>query len=280
MGARPLRPKCRHPAWREGARLGPGDAALLGVVQGLTEFLPVSSSGHLVVCEAVLGVQEQGIVFEVAVHVATLVAVVIFYRARVASLLAGALRGDPAAWRYGIKLGVATLPAVAAVLVTGDFFENLYESIAPVGLALWFTGIVVYTTRWTLPRARGEEPGWVDALLIGVAQAVAIIPGVSRSGSTVATALALGVAPPAAAEFSFLMSLPAILGALVLQLPKLGSIAPGAWVGLAVGGATALVSGVAALWLFVRLLRSRAFHHFAWYVWPLGAVILVWAHWR
>jgi len=270
----------RRRAWRGGTSLSPLDAALLGLVQGLTEFLPVSSSGHLVVVEALLGVHEEGILFEVAVHVATLLAVVVFYRARVASLALGAVRGDPAAWRYGLKLGVATLPAIAAVLVARDAFEGLYESIAPVGLALWVTGAVVYSTRWTLPRASGEEPGWADALWIGIAQAVAIVPGVSRSGATVSTALALGVAPAAAAEFSFMMSLPAIVGAVVLQIPELGSVAPGAWKELAVGGAAALASGLAALWLFGRLLRSQAFHRFAWYVWPVGALVLIWARMR
>jgi undecaprenyl-diphosphatase len=249
-------------------------------VQGLTEFLPVSSSGHLVLFGAWLGVEQEGILFEVALHAATLLAVVVFYRARVASLVAGALRGDADAWRYGLKLGVATLPAVAAVLLARGFFEGLYERVAPVGLALWVTGAAVYSTRFTLPRARGPEPGWADALWIGAAQAAAIVPGISRSGATVATGLALGVAPAAAAEFSFMMSLPAILGAVVLQVPDLGHVAPGAWTGIAAGAVVALGSGVAALWLFVRLLRSRAFHHFAWYVWPLGAVVLLWAQLR
>jgi len=269
-----------HRASPGGGRLEPSDAAWLGVVQGLTEFLPVSSSGHLVLAEAGLGIVEEGILFEVAVHAATLLAVVVFYRVRVGALVRGALVGDPAAWRYGLKLGVATLPAVVAVLLARRFFEGLYESLAPVGLALWVTGAVVYSTRWTLPRASGEEPGWGDALWIGIAQAAAIVPGVSRSGATVSTALALGVAPAAAAEFSFMMSVPAIVGAVVLQIPELGSVEPSAWKTLGAGGVTALVSGLGALWLFVRLLRSRAFHHFAWYLWPLGALVLVWARLR
>jgi undecaprenyl-diphosphatase len=243
-------------------------------VQGLTEFLPVSSSGHLVLLGAWLGAVEEGIVFEVAMHAATLLAVLVFYRRRVAGLVSGALRGEIDAWRYGAKLAVATVPAVVAVLVAQDFFESLYEDVAPVGLALWLTGAIVYSTRWTLPRARGEEPGFGAALLIGVAQAVAIVPGVSRSGATVAAALALGIRPAAAAEFSFLMSVVAIAGAVVLQVPEAGGVSARTWAAIAVGGAVALVSGLGALWLFVRLLRGQAFHRFAWYVWPLGAAVL------
>jgi undecaprenyl-diphosphatase len=246
-------------------------------VQGLTEFLPVSSSGHLVLFGRFLGVEHDGILFEVAVHAATLLAVVVFYRARVASLIVGALRGDADAWRYGMKLAVATLPAVALVLAAGDFLEGLFTKVAPVGLALWVTGGVVYSTRWTLPRAERSEPGWGDALWIGVAQAIAIVPGISRSGSTVAAALALGIAPAAAAEFSFMMSVVAVFGAVVRQIPELGGVSSEGWAAIGVGFAVALVSGLAALWLFVRLLRSRTFHHFAWYVWPVGAVVLLWS---
>lgn len=253
---------------------------MLGLVQGLTEFLPVSSSGHLVLFGAWLGIEDEGILFEVAVHAATLVAVLVFYRARVASLVGGALRGDADAWRYGMKLGLATLPAVALVLAAGEFLEGLYETLVPVGLGLWLTGAAIYSTRWTLPPARGTEPGWVAAFLIGVAQAAAIVPGVSRSGATVAAGLALGVAPAAAAEFSFMMSIVAIVGAVVRKLPELSAVSSDGWVVLAVGGAMALVSGLAALWLFVRLLASQTFHHFAWYVWPLGAAVLVWAQLR
>jgi len=251
-------------------------------VQGLTEFLPVSSSGHLVLFSAGLGVEQDGLLFDVAVHVATLLAVLAFYRIRVAGLVRGALRGEAEAWRYGIKLAVATLPAVAAVLLARRFFEGLYESesVGGVGLGFCFTGAVVYSTRWTLPRAEGAEPGWGAALLIGLAQAVAIVPGISRSGTTVALGLALGIAPAAAAEFSFLMSVPAILGALVLQLPELGAASAHAWAAIGVGVALALMAGLAALWLFVRLLRGRVFHRFAWYVWPLGVCVLLWTYAR
>ena len=250
------------------------EALLLGLVQGLTEFLPVSSSGHLVLLQALFGVTQEGILFEVVLHVATLGSVLIFYRQRVAGLLLGALRGDPDAWRYGLKLGVATVPAVLAVLLVGDFLEAQYESATAAGVCLLMTGGILWTTRTTLPRAKGDEPTWAAAFLIGCAQAFAILPGISRSGSTVAAALALGVAPAAAAEFSFLMSIVAIVGAAVRMAPELTAVPPGQGAPLLLGGAVALVSGVAAIWLFIRLLRSQAFYHFAWYAWAVGLLAL------
>lgn len=250
------------------------ESMLLGLVQGLSEFLPVSSSGHLVIAQELLGIAEEGLAFEVAVHVATLVSVLIFYREKVASLVMGALRGDAEAWQYGLKLGVASVPAVLAVLLVGDFLEAQFEAPPMVGVYLMITGLVLMTTRWTLPGAQSTEITWKAALLIGCAQACAILPGISRSGSTVAAALALGIAPVAAAEFSFLMSIIAITGAGVRMLADLDGGSGLALDVVGAGAVVATISGVAAIWLFVRLLESQRFHAFAYYTLPVGAAFL------
>ncbi len=252
------------------------EAALLGIVQGITEFLPISSDGHLVIVQELLGVHQQGILFEVAVHVATLLSVLIFFRGRILELVRGALAGSADAWRYGLKLGLATLPAVVAGLTALDFFEGLFERPWVAGVGLLVTGACVWTTRATLPRAQGAEPTWLQALLIGCAQVTAIAPGISRSGTTMATALALGVAPMKAAEFSFLMSIPAIVGAALLQLPEATAAGAEAWRAVWIGGAAACATGVAALALFVLVLRSQAFYRFAWYAWGVGGAFLLW----
>ncbi|MGH0038155.1 MAG: undecaprenyl-diphosphate phosphatase [Myxococcota bacterium] len=253
------------------------EALWLGIVQGLTEFLPVSSSGHLVIFQTLLGAEaEGGILFEIAVHVATLVAIAVFYRRRILELVVGAFRGHGDAWRYGAKLGVATLPAVAVGLLAKDWVEAHFHAPAVSGVGLLLTGTILWTTRSTLSRAQGEEPGWAAALLIGCAQAFAIWPGVSRSGTTVAAALALGVRPERAAEFSFLMGIIAIAGAAVLAIPDLGEASSGALAAISIGGAAALVSGVAAIWLFIRLLRAKIFHAFSYYAWATGLAFLAW----
>lgn len=251
-------------------------AAFLGLIQGVTEFLPVSSSGHLVLAEQLLGAGGDGILFEVAVHVATLVAVVVFYRRRILALANGVLGGSPEALRYGAKLALATLPAVVLVLFARDFLVSLYDDPLAVGMALLVTGAMLITTRRTLVGAHDPEPGFGAAFWIGCAQALAIMPGISRSGATVCAALALGVAPAAAAEFSFLMAVIAILGALVLELPDLQGASSAAWSAIGIGGLVALVSGLASLWLFVRLLRTQSFHRFAYYAWAVGGLVILW----
>ncbi len=162
------------------------------------------------------------------------------------------------------------------MLVARDFLVGLYSEPLVVGAALITTGGMLMSTRRTLPTAHAPQPGFGAALLIGCAQALAIVPGISRSGATVGMALALGVAPAAAAEFSFLMAVIAILGALVLEIPELQAVSPGAWSTLGIGGIVALLSGLASLWLFVRLLQAKSFHRFAYYTWTVGALVILW----
>jgi len=258
--------------------LNPIEAGLLGVVQGLTEFFPVSSSGHLALFQELFGGREGGeLLFEVAVHVGTLFAIVFFYRQRIAALIHGFFTRERASVEYVGKLAVATLPSVVVGLTAKDLIESQFSNPVLVGCALLVTGCIVFTTRRTASRAHDGVPGWRAAILIGLAQSFAILPGISRSGSTVAMALALGVAPLAAAEFSFLLGIIAISGAAVLMLPGLAAAEPEQLLNLAVGGVTALASGLVALWLFVRMLDRSLFHHWAWYCWVVGGAFLAWS---
>jgi undecaprenyl-diphosphatase len=256
----------------------PIEAIVLGLVQGLTEFFPVSSSGHLAMLQALFGGREAGgLLFEVGVHVATLVAIAFFYRVRIARLVIGVLERDRETLEYVGKLALATVPAVVVGLGAKDFIEAQFSNPVLVAGALLTTGVIVVSTRWTAPRAHAPVPGWGAALLIGCAQALAILPGISRSGSTVAMALLLGVAPLAAAEFAFLMGIIAIAGAAVLMIPDLQSADASALGDLALGGVAALASGLLAIWLFVRMLDRSLFHHWAWYCWIVGAGFMAWS---
>ena len=252
------------------------EALWLGIVQGLTEFFPVSSSGHLVLFQTVLGVDPDGLLFDVSVHAATVVVIVLFYWRRIADLVSGLLRADAVAIRYVGKLALATLPVVVIGLGAKHLVESWLSSPLLVASLLIVTGAIVFTTRFTRREDGRVEPTWMAALLIGLAQACAILPGISRSGSTVAAALALGVAPVAAAEFSFLLGVIAITGASILILPDLSSAAPEALSAVAIGSSAALASGTLAIWLFVRMLRSNTFHRFAWWAWGAGAAFLAW----
>jgi undecaprenyl-diphosphatase len=251
---------------------------VLGVVQGLTEFLPISSSGHLVVAQAAVGLEVPGVRVEVVLHVATLLAVVVVYRERLWELVRGVGSGRREAWAYIGLLAVGSIPAGAVGFLFADFFERVFDSLPAVGVSFLVTGGILWTTRWTKARAHRPVPRAGGAFGIGVGQALAIFPGISRSGTTVAAGLWLGVDPVRAAEFSFLLAIPAIAGAAGLQAMELGEGVTGVGGGpLAVSFAAALISGVAAIRLLVALLRRQAFHRFAPYCWILGVVTLIWA---
>ncbi len=249
---------------------------ILGLVQGLTEFLPVSSSGHLVLAERLVGFESQGVLFEVAVHVATLLSVVIAYRARIWELVRGLFRRSTAAWGYAGLLAVATVPAAVAGTVFREQFERAFDSGVAVGWNFLATAAILWSTRFAMTRARSSGVTVPRALLIGMAQAVAILPAISRSGTTIAVALWAGIAPAVAAEFSFLMSIVVIAGAGVLELRHLPSGAAVFSPGLVWAFGAALVSGIVAIKLLVALLRSSRFHLFAPYCGLIGIASLVW----
>ena len=253
------------------------EALLLGTLQGATEFLPVSSSGHLVVGQELLGIAIRGVLFEVTVHVATLISILVVYRGRVAELAGGAARGDREALRYLGLLALATLPAAALGLGFGTRLEALFENPVVPGIGFLVTAALLWSSRTALQRDPDRKPGVRDALLIGIAQACALVPGISRSGSTVVLALWLGIEAREAAAFSFLMAIPAIAGAAILQIPEVsgGPIEVGAGT-LLIGGVAAALTGVLAIRAFVTLLRRRSFHSFAVYVSLLGVIYLGW----
>src|SRR5690606_8128778 len=182
------------------------DAIVLGLVQGLTEFLPVSSSGHLVIAGTILGVPTPGIFVEVALHVATLLAVLIVYRQRVANLVVGALRREAGAWRYIGLLILASVPAGIVGVFFADAVERAFNTPALTGIMLIVTGVILWSPKRLAGRGAGgrghDEATVASALGMGVAQAFAILPGISRSGSTIATGLWGRLSGEAAAEFS------------------------------------------------------------------------------
>lgn len=250
------------------------EAILLGFVQGATEFLPVSSSGHLVVSQELLDVEIPGILFEVAVHLATLLSILVVYRDRVTELVVGCLRGEQGAWRYAGLLVLATLPAAFLGLFFEDAISGIFDDPAVVGFAFLVTGGVLFSARPALRRNPDDDPTVRTALIMGFAQAFALVPGISRSGSTVVAGLWGGMGGREAAAFSFLMAIPAILGAAILKLPdaQAAGLSTGA---LLAGSAAAAVTGVLAIFSFVALLRRQAFHSFAYYLWPAGVGFLL-----
>lgn len=258
-------------------------ALALGVLQGLTEFLPVSSSGHLVILQEILGTNPPGVVYEIVVHLGTLLAVAIVFRADIARIIRGML-GGRAQGAYG-RLGWLVL---AGTVVTGIIgvglkpaFERLFSSLTVVGSALLVTGLILWGTG--LVRAGRRDIGGLrltDALGVGLVQALAITPGISRSGATIAGGIYLGIDRDTAARFSFLLSIPAILGAAALDLADLGeALAGGGGLSplvLGTGFTAAFLSGLVALVSLLHLVRRGKLAVFAYYTWAVGLAVLIW----
>jgi len=252
-------------------------AVVLGILQGVTEFLPVSSSGHLAILEHIWSLPEaQRLPLTTMLHLGTAVAVLVFFWRRIVGILAGCFSGDPGRngpSRHTIGYVIlGSVPAAAVGLLLNDRIDAAFSSPALVAALLLVTGAMLFGTRFV--PVREGRPGWARALLVGLAQAVAILPGISRSGATISAGLYSGMGREESFEFSFLLAVPAILGASLLELRKvdLAAVSP-ASVGL--GTLVALVSGLAALYLLRRIVVSRQLYLFAFYCWLVGILGLV-----
>jgi undecaprenyl-diphosphatase len=252
-------------------------AAFLGFLQGLTEFLPVSSSGHLVLFQQFFEVAGDEVLFDLVLHLGTLIPVVYFYRDSLVGIGRDVFRAEgPLLEREGVRLGLcivaATIPTGVIGVLFKDLFEELFQTPAVLTLTFAITGALLWSTRGrTTGTIDARSLTYAQAALLGLAQGLAITPGISRSGTTIAVALILGLTPAFAARFSFLMSIPAILGAVVLKLRDVSDAAPPDPTELAVGGLVALVSGYFALSFLVGLVKRDGLSHFSWYCW-LAAV--------
>lgn len=256
-------------------------ALVLGILQGLAEFLPISSSAHLALAPWAFGWPEPGLAVDVALHVGTLVAVLVYFRDEWIRLIAAAIeivrtqRVQTAEQRRVILLIIATIPGGLAGVFLNDYAESTFRSPALIGCALAAMGIVLWLVDRMRPATRAlDSIGWIDALLIGIAQAAALLPGVSRSGATMTAARALALDRASAATFSFLMSMPIIAAAAVFKVPHLLH-SGGASLPLLVGVLASAVSGWLAIAIVMRYVRSHSYGIFAGYRVVLGAAVLV-----
>lgn len=249
------------------------EVAILAVLQGVAEFLPISSSGHLVLGKSILGLGDVGMRLDIFLHVGTLASVFAFYFSVIRRIV---MRLE---WEYMAKVVASAVPVAVVGVCFKDSIESAFASPRMVGCALVFTGAVLTATRF-LPRG-GKDVSFLRAVLMGLAQAVAILPGVSRSGMTLAAARAARVDGEKAAEFSFLMSAPPIAGAALLEVVKsmgesaeAGAVAQAGWGQCVFGAVVAAVVGWFALWLLVSSLKGRWFWLFGPYCILAGAVAI------
>ncbi len=257
-------------------------AVVLGLVQGLTEFLPVSSSGHLLMIRNWMGLGDIPVFFDVLLHAATLIVVLVMFRRKVGALLASLgrwiVRKSGEEDQRNLKVIGIILIAVFITGILGLAIDSLDVSETPrIVFPLYLvTAVLLWYTRKAKEGRRYEDLNFKDGIFTGVAQGLGVLPGISRSGITISAGLYRGMNRDVAAEYSFLISVPAILGALLLDakdgMGMMATIPSGV---LAAAFMTALISGFLALWFLVRLISSGKFYYFSFYLVPLGILGLI-----
>lgn len=269
-------------------------AAILGIVQGLAEFLPISSSGHLALLQYFFGVESDSVLlFTVMMHVGTLVSVFIIYRKDIWALLkelcytikdlctgkGPRINANPMR-RMGFMIIVATIPTAFIGLLFEDFFESLYASIVAIAMGLIFTGIILLVAERMGRSDKGPmEMKWRHAIFIGIMQGIAICPGVSRSGSTLFGGLIAGLKREFAVEFAFLISIPSILGSVILEAPDaFAGGADASMIGpIILGVILAMISGIVAIKAMIKVVTGKRLFGFSIYVWLVAAAVLAYA---
>ncbi|MBK7143449.1 MAG: undecaprenyl-diphosphate phosphatase [bacterium] len=245
------------------------DALILGIVQGLTEFLPVSSSGHLVIAEAVLKVKQPGITLELLVHLGTLLSVIIYFRTQIFTLIKALfVREMTKERRIILLLIIGTIPAGLAGVLLKDFFESTFSNPLETSIELIITGGILFLPRLVKPGTAGMTIPTV--IWMGIGQAISILPGISRSGSTIVAGLLAGVKPAEAAEFSFLLSIPAIAGAIVLGIPDMANIASDLVMPYLAATIASFVCGLVAVYWVLSAVKKGKFEYFAYYCFAIG----------
>ncbi|MBU4304933.1 MAG: undecaprenyl-diphosphate phosphatase [Candidatus Omnitrophica bacterium] len=263
----------------------------LAFVQGITEFLPVSSSGHLAIFQTMLGFKEPPLVFDIILHLATTLAVLIFLRKELALVCSESLqafhglrKGERLGviwrkfpyYRMGVLVIVAFLPAATIGVLLHSLIEKMFASLMVVGISLLFTGTVLFMTKNVSSKKNIETMTSFDAVIVGIAQACAIVPGISRSGMTIAGGMFRKLDKNFAARFSFMLSIPTILAAAVYHLKNgIGDIFEGKKMILMLSFLIAFVTGYAALAFLSRLISRAKFHYFSYYCWGIGLVSIL-----
>jgi len=245
-------------------------AILLGVLQGITEWLPISSSGHLVLVQQLFALNVP-IIFDIMLHIGSLIVILFFFRTEILELITGLFNWEKDKLRIILMIIIASIP----IAIVGYFFQSsidaIFSNVRMVGFALLFTAVILFLSKY--PKAKNGKLTYGKAFGIGLLQAVAILPGVSRSGSTISAGMMLGVKREDVARFSFLIFIPAILGALVLHIGELANV--GDLMPVIVGMVVAVIVGYFSLRLLMGIIKNDKFYWFSVYCALLGVVVLV-----
>ena len=248
-------------------------AVISGAVQGITEFFPISSSGHLVILHHLFGLREPQVAFDIFLHLGTLGAIFVFFRSDIAALFGKKNK-------LAVPVVLATAVTFTIAFIFKDKFERCFDMPKVVGYMLivtgaWLIAATLYSRR-AGKREKKSEPGMLSSLLVGIAQGIAVMPGISRSGATIATGMLAGLSREAAFRFSFLLAVPAILGACLFKAHKIGShFAAADAPQFAIGAATAMMVGLVSIKALLELVKGNKLHFFGIYCFFAGLLTIM-----
>lgn len=247
------------------------EAAFLGIIQGLTEWLPISSSGHLVIMQQIFGI-EVPLLFDVLLHLGTILSVFVFFREEIEKAVRAVLRWDIyAGGRTVIYIIMGTVPVALTGVLLHDYISSVFNSLHFVGALMLLMGFILFNTRFFEGSRKLDGK---DATIIGLAQAVSLLPGISRSGITISTGIIRKIRKEQAFVFSFMLSIPVIIGASAFELYQANLANYAVTPEMLVGAAVAAVVGYASLHLLRRVILETRFYRFAFYCWGVGLMVL------
>jgi undecaprenyl-diphosphatase len=246
-------------------------AIILGIVQGVTEWLPVSSSGHLVIFQNIFGIKESDVLFDVMLHFGSLLVIFFVFRKDLRELARGVIRLEQYYLNRLLLKAIGSVPIMLAGFFLNSLIKSIFSSLITVGISLLLTALLLFLSGFSPKRKRSL--GLIDSLVIGISQALALLPGVSRSGATISTGMILGIDRQEAARFSFILVIPAILGAVLLELTAIKTVP--ALAPIIIGTVFSIITGFLSLRLLLFIVQKNRLSIFSWYCATVGLVLLV-----
>ena len=251
-------------------------AIILGIIQGITEWLPVSSSGHLVIAQQLIDLEEDNVFFDVMLHFATLLVVLVVFREDIKNIIIAFFKKEPS---YHKKLGwliiIGSIPTAIIGILLKDYFEEMFESLFWVGCMLLITGSLLWSAE-SKKFEQKKDMKKIDSIFIGIAQGFAIAPGISRSGSTISMARFRGIDRELAAKFSFLLFIPAMIGATIGKMFEVETSEIDA-LPIIVGMIVAMIVGYFSILLLLKIVRKKKLRYFSFYCWIVGILVIVYS---
>jgi undecaprenyl-diphosphatase len=246
-------------------------ALILGIIQGITEWLPISSTGHTVLVQSLSGISPP-IGFNVILHNASLVVILIVFWRDIQKLAGGVFRKENESLKLLLYLAIATIPIGVTGLVFHDFFESVFNNTRTIGYSLIITSVLIFLSRY--PKQKEKQLTLKSIILIGIAQVIALFPGISRSGTTISAGMMQGIKKDEAAKFSFLMFIPAIVGATILELKDISEVTLYIYP-LIVASVATVITGFFSAKLLLIIIRKNRFSNFGWYCMGVGLLVVI-----